>query len=74
VRTRVQQNQYVEPGHGPKYNSAFQVIRKIWKEEGIKGYYKGIWANMMKGLPQRGLYFYFYELFKKLIRVDSLKQ
>lgn len=27
----------------------------------------------MKGLPQRGLYFYFYELFKKLLRVDLLK-
>jgi len=37
------------------------------KDEGIRGFYKGCGTNIAKGLPQKGIYFYFYELFKKLL-------
>jgi len=37
----------------------------------MKGFYKGMWANLIKGVPQRALYFYFYELFKRALRVDN---
>lgn len=43
------------------------------KEEGVLGFYKGMVANLMKGIPQRALYFYFYELFKRALRLDHLK-
>ena len=37
------------------------------REEGIRGFYKGISANLMRGISQKGIYFYFYEMFKEVL-------
>jgi len=39
---------------------------RLYRDEGFTGFYKGIVPNLLKGIPQRGIYFYFYELFKQL--------
>lgn len=31
----------------------------------MRGFYKGLGANILKGIPQKGIYFYFYELIKE---------
>jgi hypothetical protein len=44
------------------------------KQEGIKGFYKGLAPNILKGIPQRGIYFYCYELIKdKIFGIDETK-
>lgn len=60
IRTRIQQNQFVAIGSTAKYSSIPDIIIRLLTDEGIFGFYKGISANMMKGIPQRGIYFYFY--------------
>jgi len=30
------------------------------KDEGLRGFYKGFEANLLKGILQKGVYFYFY--------------
>jgi hypothetical protein len=30
----------------------------------VRGLYKGMNANLLKGMSQKGIYFYFYEIFK----------
>lgn len=30
----------------------------------MRGFYKGLASNIIKGVPQKGLYFYSYELIK----------
>lgn len=37
------------------------------REEGAHGFYKGITANLMRGISQKGIYFYFYEMFKEVL-------
>jgi solute carrier family 25 folate transporter 32 len=65
IRTRVQQDQYFNNRSEAKYHSVRDVMVHMMKDEGFRGFYKGILPNMMKGIPQRGIYFYFYELFKR---------
>ena len=39
----------------------------------MRGFYKGLVANLIRGVPQKGIYFYFYEIFKKLMIEDYEK-
>jgi len=65
VRTRIQQNQYINNSKEQKYKGIWDVTSKTWKSEGVHGFYKGLGANILKGIPQKGIYFYFYELIKE---------
>lgn len=64
LRTRIQQRQYVGNSECQKYKGIGDLAKKTISSEGICGFYKGITANMMKGVSQKGIYFYFYEIFK----------
>jgi hypothetical protein len=67
LRTRIQQSQYINKSSSQKYNSLHDLASKIWKEEGVYGLYKGMTANLVKGMSQKGIYFYFYEIFKDVL-------
>lgn len=67
IRTRIQQDQYFNNRISAKYANVLDIIVRMGKEEGVGGFYKGLVANMMKGIPQRGIYFYCYEAIKGLI-------
>ena len=41
----------------------------MYRTEGIQGFFKGNWANVVKIAPQTALEFYFYELFKHHLQV-----
>jgi len=64
IRTRVQQNQFFNNRAEAKYRSVKDISFYMFKDEGIRGFYKGMVSNLMKGIPQRGIYFYFYEMLK----------
>lgn len=68
IKTRIIQNQFVG-SESPKYQSNLDIVRKIWNVEGTRGFYKGITASLIKGVPQKGLYFYAYEYLKTLLNV-----
>lgn len=38
------------------------TIFKIFKNEGIQGFYKGLTPNLLKIFPTSGVFFLFYEL------------
>ena len=67
VRTRIQQNQFVKDEKTRKYNSVSDVTKMMLRDEGVRGFYKGMWANLVKGFLQKGIYFYWYEIFKGLM-------
>lgn len=64
LRTRIQQSQYINCTSSQKYKSLRDLAARTWREEGIRGLYKGMNANLLKGVTQKGIYFYFYEIFK----------
>ena len=43
------------------YNGIFDIIRKIYINEGITGFYKGIVPNQLRIFPTAGLFFLSYE-------------
>lgn len=49
------------------YTSVSDGMVKIFKQEGIKGYYKGLPSCLMRDLPFSGLSYGFYQLFSDLI-------
>lgn len=69
IRTRYQQEQYLTEEKGPKYSGNYDIMAKLMKEEGLRGFYKGFGVNMVKGFLQRGIYFYCYELAKRALGV-----
>jgi hypothetical protein len=64
LRTRIQQNQFVSNRRQGKYGGVAELAGRTWREEGLRGFYKGMTANLMKGVSQKGIYFAIYELFK----------
>ncbi|GBL81085.1 Mitochondrial folate transporter/carrier [Araneus ventricosus] len=54
IRARLQ-DQYKE------YSGVLEVIRRTWRYEGIKGYYKGIVPNMLRVVPATAITFVVYE-------------
>ena len=69
VRTRYQQNQFLAEEVNPKYSNTLNIVSRMIKEEGIAGFYKGFYVNLVKGFLQRGIYFYCYELAKKVLGI-----
>ena len=37
----------------------------MWKEEGVRGFFKGNFANILRAGPFSAFEFYFYELYKE---------
>lgn len=58
IRTRLQ-NQTVPPY---KYKGLCDAVRIIYKEEGYKGFYKGLTTNLLRSIPASALTLLAYEL------------
>lgn len=41
------------------------VIKSIWKNEGVKGFYRGYWAMFWRDVPAYGLLFFTYEYLRR---------
>lgn len=60
IRTRIQQNQFVNNMATQKYVGSMDILRHILREEGVSGLFKGLSANVMRGVGQKGIYFSCY--------------
>ncbi|CAK78620.1 unnamed protein product (macronuclear) [Paramecium tetraurelia] len=72
IKTRIIQNQYIGTDN-PKYKNNFDIANKILEHEGLRGFYKGISASVLKGMPSKAIYFFFYEHFKDMLNVGRTK-
>jgi solute carrier family 25 (mitochondrial phosphate transporter), member 23/24/25/41 len=60
VRRRMQTNG--AGGQARLYSTSWDCAVKLWKSEGIYGFYRGNMANTVRAIPGGALQFYFYEL------------
>ena len=60
VRSCVQQRQVVG-ADAVRYSSAGDTVRHIWRLEGAPGFYRGIWAHMLRSTPQATITLMLYE-------------
>lgn len=49
------------------YKNILDAVKKIKKEEGIKGFYSGLKTTLLKDVPASGLFYMLYELIKNEI-------
>ncbi|TPX46638.1 hypothetical protein SeMB42_g02316 [Synchytrium endobioticum] len=66
VRARLQ-NQY----GGPKYTTVRGTITTIWRNEGVRGFYKGLAPNVLRVLPGTMITFAVYEALSKFFRAQG---
>ena len=60
VRSCVQQRQVVG-GDSVLYTSSGEAARHIWRLEGAAGFYRGIFAHMLRSTPQATITLMLYE-------------
>ena len=52
---------------GQTYKSARDAVSQIWRQEGLKGFYKGLAPNLVRVLPSTWVTFLVYEKTKTLL-------
>jgi len=57
-RLQVQDNALGEPG---RYSGSWHCLRSVYREEGLRGLYRGFWAQMLVYAPYVGIHFMLYE-------------
>jgi len=66
IKTRMQlQSDVPVPGQ-TNYQNSFDCIRRVYREEGIKGFYKGLGASYL-GISESAINFVLYEKFKATV-------
>ncbi|KAL9327086.1 hypothetical protein ACSQ67_007731 [Phaseolus vulgaris] len=66
MRSRLQQR---PSGDGvPRYKDTWHVVKETARFEGVRGYYKGITANLLKNAPASSITFIVYENVLKLLK------
>lgn len=53
------------------YNGIGDVIKKVYKNEGIGGFYKGLLPRMLYVTPLVALQYSFYQLFRKSLGLED---
>jgi len=67
IKTRLQ----VKAREGQQtYRGVFDCIRKVWKEEGGRAFWKGAGARVFRSSPQFGVTLLTYELLQRVFKVD----
>ena len=83
IKSRLQQRPNMEapPTNGAllsklhsnsKYSGTIDCIQKIWKVEGVRGYFRGVMPNALKVAPSAALTFFTYEETLKLLQTHNL--
>jgi solute carrier family 25, member 33/36 len=64
ARTRLRQE-------GNKYTGFFQTIGLVFKEEGVRGLYKGMATHLIRQIPNTAIVMTTYELIVNYMKVDN---
>jgi solute carrier family 25 folate transporter 32 len=67
VKSRIQQRQVGDV----RYDSMLQSASRIWKNEGVRGFYKGIAPNTMRIAPAAAVTFWVYETSMSMLRASD---
>lgn len=54
-------------GEAKTYTSTWHCARIMVANEGVRGLYRGVWANTVKAVPNAGIQFLLFDLFRSLL-------
>lgn len=55
-------------GEADAYKNTFDCIRRIYRSSGVKGFYKGLWANAVRAAPQSGIEYMCYDEIRRIFQ------
>lgn len=55
---------------GPAYGGMADVFKRTFEHEGLRGFYKGIFPNLLKVVPSASITYMVYEYMKKGLDLD----
>jgi len=61
IKSRLQEQRTPESGQVVKYAGVIDAVKKIYRFEGIRGFYKGLIANILRVTPSAALTLVVYE-------------
>lgn len=61
------QSQVIKPGEIPKYHGTVSGLQIIWKEEGIRGLFRGLGATTIAYIADRAIWFATYNHLKEMM-------
>ena len=50
-----------------RYNGTWDCMVRIYRKSGIKGFYRGLWANAVRAAPQSGIEYMCYDEIRRLL-------
>lgn len=53
-----------------KYGSMSDVFWRTYRHEGVRGFYKGLFPNLLKVIPSASITYLVYEAMKKSLDLD----
>ncbi|KAF1805688.1 mitochondrial carrier domain-containing protein [Mucor lusitanicus] len=68
IRTRLQAQG--TPGHPFRYTSAWDVARKTYRADGVRGFYKGLGPTLFKVVPSISISYAVYEFSKRSLGIS----
>ncbi|KMT09479.1 hypothetical protein BVRB_6g129500 isoform B [Beta vulgaris subsp. vulgaris] len=71
IRSRLQQRPNTDGV--PRYADSFHVVKETARFEGLRGFYKGITANLLKNVPASAVTFVVYENVLKVFKLTRRK-
>nr|XP_043608635.1 folate transporter 1, chloroplastic-like [Erigeron canadensis] len=72
IRARLQQRPGIDGV--PRYMDSWHAMKKTARLEGLRGFYKGITANLVKNLPSASLTFVVYETILNTLQLRRVKE
>jgi hypothetical protein len=77
IKSRLQQRDQLIQGESssilsPKYSGTWDCIRKVWRSDGIIGFFRGVVPNALKVAPSSALTFLVYEETMHLLKKASM--
>jgi len=67
VKTRVQARQTLVQESGGEWRRSWRSVTSIWRGEGLRGFFKGVWPNALRVAPGAAVTFAVYEESLKLL-------
>lgn len=55
---------------GTAYSGMSDVFRRTFQHEGLRGFYKGLFPNLLKVVPSASITYLVYETMKKRLDLD----
>jgi solute carrier family 25 phosphate transporter 23/24/25/41 len=69
VRRKMQVQGFQGANKDEMYNGMLDAFKKIWRREGIKGFYRGLAPNYLKVVPAISVSFWTFEQMKILLEI-----